>query len=256
MPGIVAERVSEHVTALPLVERRCAGEVFPRVPVAGVELPRELVAVALFLEGAGLPVVCSDLLLLSTVRRAVEVHGVAGLAGEVAEFSALPVWERAAQDAWGRAYRLCVRHWYEGAVSRWMHPGEVAAALYFSTLKRQPREGLRGRVVDLEGYMRQGIATVGADAVAHFGAELDGQYGAFHPTAPSAAAVTAMPDQRRREWCFSVALSWSWLLDVPLLVRFIDSAHYAVGIVPPADPFDITPAITARRTMLRNGGAA
>lgn len=255
MPGTVVQSIVEQVTALPLVERRRAGEVFPRVPVGELELTREQVAAALFLVGDRLPFGSDGAVLVAGVRLAVALHGVSGLDAVLPELSALPDRNRAAQDAWSRAYWLCLHHWYVGAKSVELSHGQIGAALYASGLARTRRAELLHRGVDLDGYLTQGVTRIGAEAVVRLGDSLTQEFAALHPTAPDASTVAAMPDPRRRRFSFETAHSLHWLMDVPLLVR-LDSGAYAVGTVPPANPFDIVPEFTARRAALRAGGAA
>ncbi|WP_062214348.1 hypothetical protein [Streptomyces sp. NBRC 109706] len=234
-----------------LVERRRAGEAFPRVPVIeGVELPRELVAVALF-EGMpqGRVENWDDPELCGMLVRAVRRVGVDGLSARLPEFAALPVGGegevRRAAAAWSFAYRLCVLFWYHQAWSERLGRGEIAAALYASDLPINAVASSPAR--ELAGYLSEGIARLGAGRVVEFGGQIEARYLRERPERELSAEVrAAMPDKRRRWACWNAAVNFPGGM-CPLLAAFpqygmgdvcevVVAEDYAVGVVPPPNP--------------------
>ncbi|MEW1722178.1 hypothetical protein [Streptomyces sp. NPDC093109] len=241
MPGIVAERRTSQVTDGVLVERRRAGELFPRVPVGPVELTREQAAAGLFTQLDTLPSLPerpTDLDLLRALDRALGTLGVTGLDRVQRELEALPLFTPGAGTAWAFAYRLCVEYWYEGALCEPLGQGEMTVALYTSDIVvSRRRRGWADHVVD--GHLMEGVARIGSNGLVTFADEVGWEFGKF--AGPRVAALdlsaeyrTVMPDARRRKFCYDIAVDRCFK-PRPLMACFNDGG-FAVGAVPPESP--------------------
>jgi hypothetical protein len=255
MPGITAERVYEQVTASPLVERRRAGELFPRVPVGSLELTREQVAAGLYLSMAALPKAPArptSEQMLSALWRAVDHLGVSGLDATAREMAALDLWDRTANTAYAYAYALCREHWYRGALSKLLPTGAVALALYASDIAvtRGGRSAF-GREAEINSHLMEGVSRLGAATLARLSNEATAE---FHPWTltpftdldPQYQALT--PDRRRRKFCYELAVSHQ-VNRRPLLVS-LDAGGWAVGAIIPECPRSV-----AMHADLRGGAA-
>ncbi|MGK5629251.1 hypothetical protein [Streptomyces sp. URMC 123] len=225
------------VTAVPLVERRRAGETFPRIPIGSVELTREQAAAGLLAQLDTLPALPVDWQLLSALERAVDEHGVAELDARIPSLEARPEDDRAVQLAFNYAYRLCVEHWYEGALSEEISQYLMAPALYASDLPMQDRDETWLPATDVDGHLAEGIAYLGIRAVVTLGADAEREFGLSWALRDelSAAYRTAMPDTDRRRFCFEVAVNRCAEGPRPLMVWF-DDGSFAVGATPPEAP--------------------
>lgn len=244
-----------------LVERRLPGETFPRVPVGGVELTREQVAVALFTQVDRVPPgYVPDWQLLNLVEEALAAHGVEGLDARLAELEALPMGDR--RVTWASAWRLCTVHWYRDAVAELMDAYQVACALYASDLPMGRSQSSDDRPVELQGHLSEGIARLGARALIPLGWECEREFprGPRAQRAPESALdasyLAAMPDRRRRRFCLMTAINRvDALKNRPLVAWFDDNVDHptgwAIGCVPPPCPYSV-----ARRAWVRAGNAA
>lgn len=241
MPGIVAERVAVQVTAVPLVERRRAGEVFPRVPVGSLELTREQVAAGLYLSRAGLPELPerpTDVQMLSVLWRTAEHVGIAGLDEVARDLAARDLWDREANTAFTRAYVLCRVHWYRDALSELLPTGAVALALYASDI-----EVTRGghcavdREAEINGHVMEGVSRLGARTLALLADEGPAEFHSWERKTfaqMSAQYRALVPDRRRRKFCYDLSVGHQ-LNSRPLLVS-LDAGGWAVGAVMPECP--------------------
>ncbi|MET9656689.1 hypothetical protein [Streptomyces sp. NPDC006510] len=243
MPGTVTERRIEQVaTEALLVERRRAGEVFPRVPVGSVELTREQVAAGLYVQFAELPELpghFTDVELLDILARALDAHGLAGLDDARRELEALPLDDRTAMRAYGCAYRLCVEHWYRHALCEQLSAGELTLALYASDIEVSRDRSALDRLSEVDGHLSEGVSRLGARTLALYGDEVEREFDHPERRVPFAELSepyrALMPDARRRRFCRDLAVSRQWAAPRPLLAVF-DEGGYAVGAVPPEDP--------------------
>lgn len=243
MPEIIAERGIEQVAAeVPLVERRRAGEVFPRVSVGSVELTREQVAAGLYVQFAGLPELpkhFTDVELLDLLARSLDACGLAGLDDARRELETLPLDDRTAGRAYSGAYRLCVEHWYRDALCEPLGVGELVLALYASDIEVGRDRSALDRLPEVDGHLSEGVSRLGARTLVLHGDEVKQEFD--HPdhripfTALSETYQALMPNARRRRFCYDLAVSRQWAAPRPLLVLF-DEGGYAVGAVPPEDP--------------------
>ncbi|WP_333768205.1 hypothetical protein [Streptomyces sp. IBSBF 2435] len=196
------------------MERRRAGEAFPRVPVGSLELTREQVAAGLYLSLAALPQAPArptSEQMLSVVWRAVDHLGVSGLDATAREMAALSLWDRDVTLAYSDAYVLCREHWYRDALSELLPAGAVALALYASDIKvtRGGRSAV-GRGAEINGHLMEGVSRLGARTLARLGNEGPNE---FHPWAltpfaeldPEYRALT--PDRPRRKFCYDLSVN-------------------------------------------------
>ncbi|MFE3183238.1 hypothetical protein ACFXKR_20550 [Streptomyces violascens] len=263
MPVSLTERTSEQGLAPFLVERRRAGEVFPRIPVGSVELTREQAAAGLFTQLKWLPVIPQDWELLAVLDHAVTSLGVDGLEALYPEVAALPELDRDASKAFGYAYRLCVEHWYEGATSDPIDPDLMGVALYASDLPVQDPSALAGLSAVVDGHMAEGIARLGTERLVALATGMELEFGpsALDPSGPGfkkqwKAYRAAMPDRERRVFCDAVAVSRCSGGPRPLMVWF-ETAEMAVGITPPPNPHgqELQARWQARIDAVREGRA-
>ncbi|MCT2592364.1 hypothetical protein LHJ74_21065 [Streptomyces sp. N2-109] len=252
MPGTVVERTEPQVTSVPLVERRRAGEEFPRVPVGSVELTREQVAAVLCAELERVPEMPGYEDLMDAVRWGLHRCDAAGLEARLARLTALPMEDQRAQRAWSWAYRLCRAYWYEGAASVPLRQEQVAAALYASDIEVRPGfSSVRG-AAEVNSHLAEGVSRLGANRMVELGESAYDEFGCrpVPGAKQSADYLAAMPDRKRRRWCYRVAVNRSAARgSLPLLVCLFSGEH-AVGITPPEDPHAVA------HERLNRGGAA
>ncbi|MFE6691629.1 hypothetical protein ACFVFQ_34795 [Streptomyces sp. NPDC057743] len=221
-----------------LVERRLPGELFPRVPVRSFQLTREQVASALFLQRRTLDVLPTDMELLDAAGRALDFHGLSGVTARIADLEAEDAPERDVNDAWCYAYRLCVEHWYQDAVSEWIGQYLMAAALYVSDA---PSTALRRlSPAEFDGHLAEGVARIGVRALVRLGDGARREFGNPHmDRVPEswleADYLAAMPKRGRRKACHEAAMARQLGGPRALMVWF-DDGRYAVGATPPENP--------------------
>ncbi|MDT0308043.1 hypothetical protein RM780_13870 [Streptomyces sp. DSM 44917] len=228
-----------------------------------MELSRELVAVALFVQPHAMEAGfrSDDESLLEALAGAVAEYGVAGLAAELPGFEALPVWDRRAGLAWGLAHRLCLAFWYADALSAPMDAYQVAAGLYASGLAGGGTTHVGtdpAREAQIAGHLAEGISRLGARQVAVFGGELERHFNR-HSRTPEreldAAFRAAMPDRRRRRFCYDLAVNYTWARPVPLMVWF-NAGGAAIGTTPPPCPHEAAHHAHVLREIHAAQGAA
>ncbi|MBT2387246.1 hypothetical protein [Streptomyces sp. ISL-11] len=243
MPVSLAERPAGQVSVPRLVERRLPGELFPRVPVGSVQLTREQVATGLFTRLYRLPVLPTDVELMAALADALNAHGLAGLNARRADLDAEGATKQAVGSAWSYAYRLCVEHWYVGGLAEPISQSMMAVALYASDLPGRGSQELRGRTHEIDGFLAEGIARLGIEAVVQLAADLAREFPSTCKRAKvselSAAYLDAMPARQRRRACFTVAVNRQLWGPRPLTV-WLDDGRYAIGVTPPEDPRTIT----------------
>ncbi|QKW52425.1 hypothetical protein [Streptomyces buecherae] len=237
MPGTLAMPSVEStglVGMAPLVERRRAGEVFPRVPLGRYELTWEQTAVALYVERYWLSTMPSTEELLNAAERAANAYRPDRLDERLPLLLAAPY--REASSAWNYAYRLCLLYWYENATAEILGQTVVMPALYASDLAVGRSRQATGRVGELDGYMVEGMARIGADLAVRLSQWVHLEFGPPWKRVPAADLpaeyLEAMPDRRRRSYCHQVAVNRQTWPGKPLLVSF-DNGHHAIGTVPP-----------------------
>ncbi|AQW53409.1 hypothetical protein ACIQPP_01910 [Streptomyces violaceusniger] len=237
MPETLVRTSVEQVSGFALVERRRAGEVFPRVPFGPHELTREQVATALFLDGAKLSKLPDNWELLNVLAFAVNDYGVAGLDARLPELDARSDTE--AHTAWAYAYRLCLAHWYENATAVLVSPSVMTAALYASDLAVQRDKSALGKAAELDGHMAEGIARIGTDRAVELAEAVKLEFGYERVSVEYLPDEyrEAMPDRRRRKHCYRVAVNRQMHGMRPLLVH-LDNGHHAIGITPPECPYE------------------
>ncbi|MBZ4323761.1 hypothetical protein [Streptomyces huiliensis] len=252
MPGILKEQSAERSvpgakgpeqgTALPLVERRRAGETFPRVPVGSVELTREQVAAGLYTQHGTLPELPkqpTDLELLAVLESALTAYGPVGLDDARHELESLPLGTQAAATSWAFAYRLCVEHWYADALAEPIGVAEMTLALYTSDIPvTRSRTVCGDRIPEIDGHLMEGVARLGARTLTllqdNVLREL-GYPGFEMPPALRERSQRLMPDSRRRRFCHAIAVNRQ-METRPLMVMF-DAGGFAVGATPPECPY-------------------
>lgn len=229
-----------------VVERRRAGEVFPRIPLGAPygDLTREQAAVAFFLAPSSLDPFTSSEALLGVLRQAVEQHGVDGLDAGLASLCEKPLWDACALDAWAFAYRLCVAYWYEDAVCQPLGQGAETVALYGSNIEVR-RGALPYEQHEVDGFLSEGIACLGTEHILRHAGDARREFGLRYKQ-PSAGYLAALPDRRRRRFCHNLAAS-RLRTPRPLLVT-MRSGEQLIGCVPPINPAD---PLHARRGGVR-----
>ncbi|MGW4390089.1 hypothetical protein [Streptomyces sp. NPDC004685] len=263
MPGTIAEGRTTQVTTLPLVERRRDGEDFPRIPLGSMELTREQAATALFLENERLSVLPTDNDLLNALQYAVNTYGLSGLDAHLTELQSLRGYDRKVSCSYSYAYRLCVEHWYEDALAEFISPHLMACALYASDLTVTRYPDAHDRVNEIDGHFAEGVARLGAPAMMRLSAGIEAEFGRYpSPELPDGYRA-AMPDRKRRKYCFDLAVNRQHCGPRALMV-YLDDGDYAVGATPPEEPHGaprrrrMDAAARARRDARKaaRGGAA
>ncbi|MET9413470.1 hypothetical protein ABZY03_04635 [Streptomyces klenkii] len=241
MTAIANGQIAKPGVIVPLVERRRAGEAFPRVPVGGFELTREQVAVAVYVWRHQLPKLPSTEELLEACEEASAALLPSGLDRLLPELEAYEPHGAVRAVAWGYAYRLCLAHWYENAISEYIGLGAMMAALYASDIKVERNTSAHGRSAYVDGHLMEGISRIGAARAVELGASWRLEFGppwnAVPLTQLPAGYLSAMPNRRRRRFCENIATNRQSGAR-PLMVQ-LNSGEYAVGITPPPCPHDV-----------------
>ncbi|WP_225640646.1 hypothetical protein [Streptomyces werraensis] len=261
MDALYARVTAPAAPAVPLArrERRRLEEVFPAIPIRGLELTTDEAAAALFETQAdelAWPVPHTDTL-YDSLNGAVRLLGPAGIAEHVEDFTALDSDEFPEVGVCRQfAYRLALSFWYAEARSRPMTAGEAAAALYLSLAYRHHQaDGAAARLAPslVSRAIRQGAALIPVETLMGLGEAMTAEFaapaltcvtpgvtGASHPgvtpTGPGNDWLyrQALPDWQRRRFCFSLVRAHP-RQPSPLIVR-LDGGGYALGGIPPAGP--------------------
>lgn len=231
------------VFSLVEMDRRRAGDALPTIPVAGLELTPGEAAAALFetaAEDLALPVPSTDAL-YDALNGAVRVLGPVGIAEHTPTFEGLCAEEfPEVRDCRRFAYRLALSFWYQDARSRPMTAGEVAVAVYLSSLNRHRRDQFLTpprRKLLLARAIHEGATAVPTETLIRLGkamaAELRGP-GHDREKGRDWLYKQALPDYHRRRFAFDVT-ELHRSQPAPLIVR-PDSGGYLIGLTPPAGP--------------------
>jgi len=242
-----------------------SGDSFPTVPVAGVELSRVQVAALLWSRPASRLFAASDDVLMDELSLAFTEAGGSGDVDVMVErlsaadspvFTADgsgPGWSADARMAWARSYRLSVRHWYPGAVSRCLTQGEATALLYASSLLVQPlvafsSQFLPGarvaprRTAYVSACLTEGAARFDVARLPALGRAVTRRLSPSETDvdpqahgAQDALLRASVPDAERLRFCFDIVANWCPFDAAPLFVTHADG-RVALGPVTPRCP--------------------
>lgn len=225
------------------LDRRPAGEDFPTVRVAGMELDLNEVAAALFeteTDARAVPVPTTDELYEALVA-SVTTLGPAGLVDVSEKFAGLPGYEFSeVQRCRVFAYRLALSFWYEGARARPMTVGELGVALYLSDLERHRQaewHQVPRRELLVSRALHQGVTALPTETLIQLGAVMSAEFGGTAEERKRERGwlyKQALPDYHRRRFCFH-AFHFQRVQPSPLIVRF-DSGGHTIGLTPPPGP--------------------
>ncbi|MER6499249.1 hypothetical protein ABT218_07620 [Streptomyces sp. NPDC001455] len=230
------------VFCLAEMDRRREGDDFPTIPVAGLELDVNEAAAALFETAAdelAVPVPNTDTL-YAALRAAVAQLGPVGIAEVTETFAGLPADEFPEVAECRRfAYRLALSFWYAGARSRPMSMGEIAVALYLSSLHRYRMADFRElprRPLVVARALYEGVTAVPTETLIRLGACMAAEFGgpADRERGREWLYKQAMPDYHRRRFCFGIVQS-QHAQPAPLIVR-PDTGTPTIGLTPPPGP--------------------
>ena len=231
----------------PVTDRRRPGQDFPTIPLPalGIEVTREQAAAVLFETYADeLPGLHSTGLIATLTRlltAAMEAVGTDGLARIQTTFDGLDAREFP-EVARCRAFGhwLALAHWYDGAATRPMTVGEVAAALYLSDLARMRQQDYwdtPARSLIVSRALYQGLDRIPADLLVAVGRGFTREFDTSSRTEDRAGwslYKQTAPDYHRRRFAHLAARDTE-TDPTPLLLRAGCGTHM-VGITPPTQP--------------------
>ncbi|WP_301127393.1 hypothetical protein [Streptomyces cacaoi] len=232
VPALLAHLADTPDAWLLTADRRPTGRALPTVPVPDATagpggLDQDQAAAALFeIEADQLARVPEQLptdTLTAALSGSVNRLGMWGLCESTETFTGLEAdqFPEVGVCRW-LAYRLTLTFWYEGAHSRPMTAGEVAACLYAST---DPWDDSRPLTpTRLREALHEGTDALDGPRVQEAGTLLtaDAAPSRRQPRRPLPAPWT---DPKRRARCFHLARHYTATLDTPLMVHPTESAQ-------------------------------